>query len=190
MGEILKAFLLIFFVGSQLVAQNKENRWVVGAGIGVAKFSSENAKTVGDQFIFQAPKLNVSRYFFNGLTVDAALSFNTINKIDGLFSNSIDYFTFDLGAKYDFGTSKENLVPYAIGGLSFINANNEMSPALNFGAGGTFWLNSSYGVNLQLTYKSIFKSTENMSSHAYFSLGVVYSLKPRTLIPRLWSHNK
>ena len=185
-----KVFFIFLLVGFQLVAQNKENRWVVGASVGVAKFSSEDSKFVGDQFIFQAPKLNASRYFFNGLTVDASLSFNTINKISGLFSNSIDYLSIDLGAKYDFGESNENLVPYIYGGTSFISANSEMTPTLNFGGGGTFWLNSRYGVNLQLLYKSAMTNTVNMRSHMYFSAGIIYSLKLRTLAPRLWSHNK
>lgn len=190
MLKLQKVFLIFLFVGFQLVAQNKENRWVVGASVGVAKFDSENAKVVGDQFIFQVPKLNVSRYFFNGLTLDAGLSFNTINKVSGLFTNSIDYLSVDLGAKYDFGKSNENLVPYVIGGTSFISANSEMTPTLNFGGGGTFWLNSRYGVNLQLMYKSVMTTTVSMRSHTYFSVGVVYSLKLRTLVPRLWSHNK
>ena len=185
-----KIFIIFLFIGFQLVAQNKENRWVIGASVGMVKFNSNDAKVVGEQFLFQVPRLNVSRYFFNGLTVDAGFSLNTINKISGLFSNSIDYFSVDVGAKYDFNTSNENLVPYAIGGLSFINSNSEMSPTLNFGAGGTFWLNSRYGVNLQLVHKSTFKSTVNMRSHMYFSVGVVYSLKLRTLVPRLWTHNK
>ena len=185
-----KVFLIFLFIGFQLAAQNKENRWVVGASVGVAKFSSEDSKIVGDQFIFQIPKINASRYFFNGLTVDAGLSFNTINKISGLFSNSIDYLSIDLGAKYDFGESNKNLVPYIYGGTSFISANSEMTPALNFGGGGTFWLNSRYGVNLQLLYKSAMTNTVNMRSHMYFSAGVVYSLKLRTLVPRLWNNNR
>ena len=185
-----KVFLIFLFIGFQMVAQNKENRWVVGASVGMAKFNYVNAKIVGDQFLFQIPKLNVSRYFFNGLSLDAGLSFNTIDKISGLFNNSIDYLSIDLGAKYDFGKSNENLVPYIFGGTSFISANSEMTPTLNFGGGGTFWLNSRYGVNLQLLYKSVMTNTVSMRSHTYFSVGVVYSLKLRTLVPRLWSHNK
>ena len=185
-----KVLLIFLFVGFQLVAQNKENRWVVGASVGMAKFNSVDAKIVGDQFIFQIPKLNVSRYFFNGLTVDAGLSFSAISEIPELFSNSVDYLSIDAGVKYDFGMENENLVPYIYGGTSFISANSEMTPMLNFGGGGTFWLNSKYGVNLQLLYKSSLKESIGMRSHTYFSVGVVYSLKPRTLVPRLWSHNK
>lgn len=185
-----KIFLIFLFVGFQLVAQNKHNRWAVGASVGMVKFSSENAKIVGDQFLFQMPRLNVSRYFFNGLTLDAAFSFNTINKISGLYSNNIDYFSVDLGVRYDFKKSNENLVPYLIGGFSAVNANSEMTPTLNFGGGGTFWLNPRYGVNLELVYKSVQTNPAKMRSHSYFSVGVVYSLGLRDLAPRLWSHNK
>ncbi len=189
MGKYLIFFMTFFFVGAQLVAQNKENKWVVGASVGMVKFSTEDAKVVGDQFVFQIPKLNVSRYFSNGITVDAGFSVSAINKISGMFTNSLDYLSIDLGAKYDFGMANENLVPYLYGGASFINANSEMTPTLNFGGGATFWLNPRYGVNLQLLYKSVKTETVSMRSHTYFSVGVVYSLKLRTLVPRLWSHN-
>jgi len=184
-----KVFLIFLFIGFQLVAQNKENRWVVGASVGMVKFSSEDSKVVGDQFIFQIPKLNVSRYFSNGLTVDAGFSVSAISKISGVFNNALNYLSIDVGAKYDFGQANENLVPYLYGGASFISANSEMTPTLNFGGGATFWLNARYGVSLQLLYKSVKTTTVSMRSHTYFSVGVVYSLNLRTLVPRLWSHN-
>jgi len=190
MGKYFVFFMTFFFVGAQLVAQNKENKWVVGASVGMVKFNTVDSKVVGDQFNFQIPKLNVSRYFSNNLTVDAGFSMGAIEKISGMFSNSLDYVSIDLGAKYDFGQANENLVPYLYGGASFISANSEMTPTLNFGGGATFWLNSRYGVNLQLLYKSVKTTTVSMRSHTYFSVGVVYSLKLRTLVPRLWSHNK
>jgi len=189
MGRYLVFLMTFFFVGTQLVAQNKENKWVVGASVGMVKFNSVDSKIVGDQFVFQIPKLNVSRYFSKGITADVGLSVSAINKISGVFSNSLDYLSIDIGAKYDFGKANENLVPYLYGGASFISANSEMTPTLNFGGGGTFWLNPKYGVNLQLLYKSVKTITVSMRSHTYFSIGVVYSLKPRTMVPRLWSHN-
>jgi hypothetical protein len=181
-------FLIFLFVGFQLVAQNQENRWVVGASFGVAKFSSEDVKVVGDQFILQVPQLNVSRYFFNGFTLDAGFSFSVIDEISGLYKNSVSYLSIDGAVKYDFGASNDNLVPYLLAGASLLKTTYKMTPTFNVGAGGTFWLNSTYGVNTQLIYKLSPETFESMGSHAYFSVGVVYSLSPRTLIPRLWNN--
>jgi hypothetical protein len=190
MKKSSKLLVLLFFVCVQLIAQNKENRWVVGAGVGVVKYSSKNAVFIGDQFNFQIPRLNVSRYFFNGLTMDAGISFNTINEFSGIFSNSIPYFSVDLTTRYDFGMMNENLVPYIALGGSFVSVNNNSAPTFNFGGGGTFWLNSRYGVNVQLLYKNVLKDDPTSKSHMYFSTGVVYSLSHRTLISRLWNTDK
>lgn len=156
----------------------------------MVKFSSEDSKVVGDQFIFQIPKLNVSRYFYNGLTLDAAISFNTINELGSLYTNSVSYLSMDGAAKYDFGTSNDNLVPYIVFGGRLLKTTYKMTPTFNIGAGGTFWLNSRYGFNTQLLYKSSAKSFGSMRSHTYFSFGLVYSLQLRTLVSMLWSHNK
>lgn len=190
MFKSLNFFLVFFFVGAQLVGQNKESKWVVGASIGVVKFASEDSRFIGEQFIFQMPKLNVSRYFYNGLTLDAAISFNTIDEVGSLYKNNVSYLSLDGALKYDFGTSNNNLVPYVLLGSSLLKTTYKMTPTLNIGGGGTFWLNSRYGFNMQLLYKSSAESFESMRSHTYFSFGLVYSLKPRTLVPRLWNHNR
>jgi hypothetical protein len=190
MGKSLKIFLTFFFIGAQLVGQNKENKWVVGASIGVVKFASEDSKFIGEQFIFQLPKLNVSRYFYSGLILDAAISFNTINEIGSLYQNDVSYLSLDGALKYDFGTSNNNLVPYVLLGSSLLKTTYKMTPTLNIGAGATFWLNSRYGFNTQLLYKTSPESFESMRSHIYFSVGLVYSLRQRTLVPRLWNHNR
>ena len=181
-----KILLVLIFIGFQIVAQNKESRWVVGASIGVAKFASEDDSFIGAQFNFQLPKLNATRYFFNGLSLDASVAVSALKSFPGVFDNAITYLSLDTSIKYDFGTSKENLVPYFLFGASFINTSNTMTPSLNVGGGGTFWLSSKYGINVQLLYKAVSDTNLTLRSHAYFSVGAVYSLKPRTLIPRLW----
>ena len=185
-----KVLLTFLFVGIQLVAQNKESRWAVSASFGVAKFSSEDAKFIGDQFNFQVPRLNVSRYFFNGLSLDAGISFTTINKIPGFYGNSVSYLSIDGATRYDFGTSNDNFVPYFLLGASLLKTTYKLTPTFNFGGGGTFWLNSRYGINVELLYKSSSSGFESMRSHTYFSVGAVYSLNLRNLAPRLWSRNK
>ncbi len=189
MFKFLKIVSVLLFIGFQTVAQNRESRWVVGASVGVAKFTSEDAKVVGDQFIFQVPTLNVSRYFFNGLTLDAGLSFSVIDRVPGFYSNNVSYVSIDGAVKYDFGTSNDNLVSYVLLGGSLLKTTDKLTSTTNFGAGGTFWLNSSYGVNTQLLYKISPEAYKSMRSHTYFSVGVVYSFKPRTQVLRLWSNN-
>jgi hypothetical protein len=184
-----KIFLVLFFIGFQIVAQNKENRWAVGASVGVAKFASEDASFVGEQFNFQIPKLNATRYFFNGLSLDASVAVSVLKSFSGVFDNAITYLSLDTSIKYDFGTSNENFVPYFLFGASFINTSNTMTPTLNVGGGGTFWLNSKYGINVQLLYKAVSDTNLTLRSHTYFSVGAVYSFKPRTQVPRLWSNN-
>lgn len=181
-----KIFFVLLFVGGQAIAQSKENKWVVGASIGMAKFASEDAAFIGDQFNFQIPKINATRYFFNGLSLDASVAVAVFKSFPGVFNNSISYLSIDTSIKYDFGTSNENLVPYFLFGGSFINSSNTMTPTLNVGGGGTFWLNTTYGVNIQLLYKAISDTNLTLRSHTYFSIGAVYSFKPRTIVPRLW----
>lgn len=183
-----KIFLLVLFIGFQMIAQNKENRWVVGASVGVAKFASEDASFVGDQFNFQIPKINATRYFFNGISLDASVALSTLKSFPGVFNNTISYLSIDTSIKYDFGMSEENVVPYFLLGGSFINTSNTTTPTLNVGGGGTFWLSSKYGINVQLLYKVVSDISQTLRSHFYFSVGAVYSFKPRTIVPRLWSN--
>lgn len=190
MSKFPKLLVLVLLISSQLVSQNKESRWVVGVSVGMAKFATEDAEFIGDQFNFQIPRFNVSRYFYNGLSLDAGLSFNTIDEISGAYSNSVPYFSMDGNVRYDFGETDENLVPYIAFGGSLLKTTYKLTPTFNFGGGGTFWLNSRYGINTQLLYKYSPETFQSMRSHFYFSVGMVYSLKLRTLVRRLWQHNR
>jgi len=185
----LKIFILFLFIGIQLTsAQSKESRWVVGAGFGVAKFGSNDASFIGDQFNFQVPRLHATRYFFKGLSLDTGVSFNTLNKVPGM-SNSISYLSLDGAVKYDFDMSDEGIVPYIMLGGSIMKTEYKMTPTINFGGGGTYWMNNRYGINVQLMYKHSLSMYKSMRSHMYFSIGAVYSLELRTLTPRLWDKN-
>lgn len=188
MHKPLKIFILFLFISVQLTAQSKESRWVFGAGFGVAKFASKDAAYIGDQFNFQIPRLHATRYFFKGLSLDAGVAFNTLNKLPGL-SNSISYLSLDGAVKYDFGTTDDTIVSYLMLGGSFVKANEIITPTINFGGGGTYWMNARYGINVQLIYKHSLSIYKSMRPHGYFSIGVVYSLELRTLIPRLWNNN-
>ncbi|MBL4905225.1 MAG: hypothetical protein JKZ00_04270 [Flavobacteriaceae bacterium] len=154
----------------------------------MAKFNSSDVSFIGDQFNFQIPSLHVSRYIFKGLTLDAGLSFSTINNVPGI-GNSISYFSLDGATRYDFGMSNDNIVPYVSVGGSLVKTTKTLTPTFNFGGGGTYWINSRYGINTQLIYKYSLESYTSMRSHFHFSIGVVYSLKHRSVIDRLWTNN-
>ncbi len=170
-------FLLVLFISYQVNAQSKQNRWVVGAGFGVAKLLSADPILSGEQFNFQAPKLNATRYFFYGLSLDASVEISS------------SYLTVDGGVRYDFGTSNKNFVPYLVLGSSFVKVPETSALTLNVGGGGTFWLSNRFGLNGQVTYKNSSSKSLLLRSHNYFSLGVIYSLEPRSFVTRLWDRN-
>jgi len=109
--------------------------------------------------------------------------------MDASFSTSgldtQEYTSLDGTMRYDFGTSYENVVPYVVLGESFITA-DQLTPTLNFGVGNTFWFSPSYGVNFQLMYKFSEARFTTQFYHFYFSIGLVYSFKPRNMSTRLW----
>ena len=183
-------FIIALLFSFHLVAQSESNKWVVGAGISVAKFGNTDIGYIGDQFNFQIPRLNVSRHLFKGLTLDAGISFNTLDKIPGILENEVSYFSIDGATRYDFGMSNDNLVPYVVLGAGIVKTTGIMTPTYNFGGGGTYWLNSRYGINTQLIYKYSSENFTSMRSHLHFSVAVVYSLKQRSVIDRLWTNNR
>ncbi len=187
MIKLRKLCLIFLCIGFQLIAQDIEKKWTIGASAGVAKFSSLDARITGDQFILQIPKLHMSRYLSRGISFDVGFSASLIGRVSGVFDNSRDYLSIDLGTKYDFRQSDQNLVPFLFAGTSFIRSKGEITPTLNVGGGTLFWLTPSYGIQPQLLYKKVRGNTTSMRSHGYFSIGLVYSLKPRILVPRLWS---
>lgn len=182
---LLIAILTTFTITSQ----SQSNKWVVGAGITVAKFNDSDSDYIGDKFTFQLPSLNASRHIYKGFIADVALSFNTLNKIPGLFENNISYFSFDGAIRYDFGMADATTVPYLLVGGSLVKTTKIMTPTFNVGGGGTFWISPRYGINTQLVYKYSLENYTSMRSHLFFSLGIVYSLELKTMITRLWNRN-
>ncbi|QOD59647.1 hypothetical protein H9I45_09780 [Polaribacter haliotis] len=172
-------FVLLFFLTFSIgtIAQNKQNKWTAGVSIAGAKYSLDAGRVVGGQLANQSPRLNISRYIFKGLVLDAGFATAVGDKQK--------YTTFDGTLRYDFGTSIDNVVPYVLLGGSFISA-TKLTPTLNFGGGATFWFTQQYGMNLQVMYKFSESKFESQKSHVYPSIGFVYSFGFRSLNPRLW----
>lgn len=171
--------LFFFFLIISIKGQNENSKWTFGLGLASAKYTPDQAKVVGGQFISQSPRINISKYMFSGITFDAGLSTS--------IGDNQKYTTFDGIMRYDFGTSTNNVVPYIFIGGSFINA-LALTPTLNFGAGNTFWFSSRYGLNIQVMYKFSEDKFSSQKSHLYPSIGLVYSLGLRSLVPRIWNY--
>jgi hypothetical protein len=169
--------IFLFFLSFSLVSQNSENKWTVGFSLASAKYTDFQGKILGSSFINQSPRINISRYLFKNLTLDAGFSTSIFDEQK--------YTTLDGILRYDFGTSYDNVVPYLLIGGSIVSG-VKMTPVLNFGAGNTFWIKPNYGINLQVIYKYSEDKFESQYSHIYTSIGIIYSLNSRNMNPRLW----
>ena len=181
MKKYLVLILLISFAAN---AQNNENKWVVGVSGSLVRFS--NVNRVKDWHNFQAPKINIARYLFSGLTVDAGVTLNAID-INPFVTNEFSYNSFDGNLRYDFNLSNNHLVPYLTVGDSIVGTpstikNSKSSGVLNVGLGGTFWVSSHWGLNTQISYKHSSEKIYSMTAHKQLTVGVVYSLKAITLV--------
>ena len=188
---IVKKYIVLFlFISLAANAQNNENKWVVGVSGSLVRFS--NINRVKDWHNFQAPKINIARYLFSGLSVDAGITLNAID-IHPFVTNEFSYNSFDGNLRYDFNLSNNNLVPYLTVGASIVCPpstiqNSKTSGVLNIGFGGTFWVSSHWGHNSQISYKHSPEKVLSMTAHKQLTVGVVYSLKPRErVIKSFWN---
>lgn len=170
-----KEFILIVlvFAFSTVKAQNNSS-WQVGFGASVVRFETKDANFIGDKHIFQTPRLNVTMPLRNKLSVDGALSFNTIDI--GVITNTSKYFSADVSLRYNFNQLINNFYPYVFVGGSLVDSERKMTPTLNIGVGGTYWFAKNWGANTQLYYKHSLNSYESMRSHLQGSIGIVYNL--------------
>jgi hypothetical protein len=184
-----KFLILIVLISFSTNAQNTDNKWVVGVSGSLVRFS--NINRVKDWHNFQAPKINIARYLFSGLTVDAGITLNAID-ISPFVTNKFSYNSFDGNLRYDFNLSDNHLVPYLTVGASIVGPSNTIqnsksSGVLNVGFGGTFWVSSHLGFNTQISYKHSPEKILSMTAHKQLTVGLVYSIKPRTrVIKSFW----
>ncbi|MDY0780490.1 outer membrane beta-barrel protein [Tenacibaculum sp. IB213877] len=171
-------FFTVIMVGLCSFAQTKNNTWQLGVGTGVVKFAEEDAAYIGDQYMFQVPRLNLTIPISHSLAFDGALSFNTFDV--GFITNSAKYFSMDGSLRYTFNFD-EKFFPYVFAGGSIVDSERKMTPTMNIGAGANYWITDSFGVNSQLYYKHSLDSFESMRSHIQVTLGVVFALKIKGL---------
>lgn len=158
-----------------LFSQNLNDTWQIGIGMGVTKFSSSDAAFIGDGYQFQVPVISLTMPVGERFSIDGAMSVNTIDNI-GLIENSASYFSLDGSLRYNFDAVLNNFSPYVFAGGSVVDSDRKMTPTLNIGAGGIYWLNDNIGVNPQVFYKHSLESYESMRSHIQGTLSVVFRL--------------
>ncbi|MGB1042794.1 MAG: hypothetical protein ACPGU6_05330 [Tenacibaculum sp.] len=171
-----RIFLLIVVLCSiNLSSQNLNDSWQIGVGTGITKFSSSDASFIGDAYLFQVPVLSMTMPINERITLDGAVSFNTIDNI-GLIENSVKYFSMDGSIRYNFDAVLDKFSPYVFVGGSIVNSERKMTPTMNIGAGGIYWITDRIGINPQLNYKHSLESFESMRSHLQGTLSIVFKL--------------
>jgi hypothetical protein len=173
----IKLFLAFFgcFVANITVAQNLNNSWQLGLGSGITKFSKSDVSYIGEQYIFQLPRISLTMPIGERLSFDGAISFNTVYDY-GFVKNVVRYFSMDGSLRYNFDVVINKVDPYVFVGGSLVDSERKMTPTLNVGAGGIFWISDRVGINPQVYYKHSLESFESMRSHFQGALGIIFEL--------------
>lgn len=158
-----------------LFSQNLNDSWQIGVGFGITRFGADDVTFIGDKHQFQVPVLSITMPIGERLSIDGAASFNTIENI-GFIENTASYFSLDASLRYNFNAVLEKFSPYVFVGGSIVDSDRKMTPTLNFGAGGIYWITDNIGINPQLYYKHSFEAYESMRSHIQGTLSVVFKL--------------
>lgn len=167
--------ITILFCSINLFSQNLNDSWQIGIGMGVTKFSESDVAFIGDQYLFQVPVVSITMPVGERLSINGAMSLSIINDI-GVISNSVNYFSMDGSFRYNFNALLDKFSPYVFVGASIVDSERKMTPTVNLGAGGIYWVTDKVGINPQLYYKHSLESYESMRSHIQGTLGVVFKL--------------
>lgn len=180
MKKLILIAIFFAFVNSvcsqvQKKQKAKKEKWQFGIGGALVKFGDKHVEYIGDRFLFQVPRFNLSAPIGNKWSFDGALSFNTL-KDAGFVSNSVWYFSMDGSFRYNFYEVSKNFHPYVFTGGSWVDSERKMTPTLNFGAGATYWVGDNFGFNSQLYYKHSFEGYESMRSHIQITASVIFGI--------------
>ncbi|WBX71240.1 hypothetical protein [Tenacibaculum retecalamus] len=166
---------IILCCSMNLFSQNLNDSWQIGIGMGVTKFSESDAAFIGDAYQFQVPVLSITMPIGERLSIDGAMSINTIDDV-GFIQNVASYFSLDGSVRYNFNAVLEKFSPYVFVGGSIVDSDRKMTPTINLGAGGIYWITDKIGVNPQVYYKHSLENYESMRSHIQGTLSVVFKL--------------
>lgn len=162
------SLLLVFFcITFSVYSQNEQNKWAIDFGSSSILFEKGTSSQIGYRYLEAAPRLGLTKYIYQDLSIGAAVS--------GSIVEGKDYLTLDTELRYGFGTSNNrifNLISiYAVLGGSYLP--EPLSITLNFGGGGTLWVSENFGLTSRIVYK-YFGLPNFPRSHIYASAGFVY----------------
>lgn len=188
---------LLFFTVSEIQSQNKKHPWAIGLGTNFIDVSGAGIGRLGaqvkdyfriDKDLNNVPlptRLYVARYLKNGFTADLTGSFNQID--EGAYGEVTeeDYYSADLGIRYDINRlwGKSGWFdPYAKFSIGAIWVDKDMGGVLSPALGFNTWFNESIGLNFETSYRSnaVFGNTKlgNVKYipgyHFQHSVSVVY----------------
>ncbi|MCD8433861.1 hypothetical protein [Tenacibaculum dicentrarchi] len=172
-NKVILTVLLGFSIN--LCSQNLNDSWQIGIGMGITHFNESNAAFIGDTNMFQVPVLNLTVPISKRLSVNGAMSVNTIDNV-GFMENEVRYFSMDASLRYNFNAIFDKFSPYIFTGGSIVDSELKATPTLNIGAGGIYWFTDRIGLNPQLYYKHSFDSYQSMRSHIQTTLSIVFNL--------------
>ena len=192
---------------SKIHAQDQYNKWVVGIGINaVDYFPSLNtthfpdldpSKGNQDGFFNEitnaqdhwnvfAPRINVTRYWKNKISLDVSFSANKITKYGDIEVDAISYFAFDGNLQYSLVNPENRFTPfiYAGGGYTFADRSGG---TVNGGLGANIWFNEAFGFSAQAGYK--YNSPDyQLVPHMFYSFSVIMKLNAQRRF--MWNSRK
>lgn len=195
MKHINQTLLLLLLCTTNLLAQNNDSPWLIGAGLNFVDYYpvkentlepelTGNATGFADEYFnikshwnTQLSRIQIGRYLGDGFTFEVAPSINKITKMgDNTIANKT-YLAFDGNIKYAlkhlFGKSESTFFqPYIYIGGGYTWLNKIGAGTTNIGLGSNFWFSKKLAITLQTGYKNDFEDYFN--AHFQHSLGIVY----------------
>lgn len=179
---VIALFTLVMV--SNVNAQDSNNPWVVGFGVNVVDFRTE--ESIGDRFkdllgngdwnyVSMVSRVNAEKYIKQGFTVQLAASISDITNVKGPDDTDALYWAFDVNVKYDlnklFGETSW-FDPYVYLGGGYTSVDEIGEGMLNYGVGFNAWLNENVGINFQTGSKESF--ADKVLPHYQTSLSLVF----------------
>jgi len=203
---LLLLIINVFFVSTSY-SQDQFNKWIVGIGINAVDYfptlntthhpdldpSTGNQDgffneitNAQDHWNVYAPRINVTRYWKNRISLDVSFSVNKITKYGDIEIDAIPYYALDGNLQYCLVNPENYFTPfiYAGGGYTFAERSGG---TINAGLGTNYWFNESLGINAQAGYK--YNSPDfQLIPHVFYSFSVVMKLNGQRRF--MWNSRK
>ncbi|WP_141107277.1 hypothetical protein [Lutibacter flavus] len=192
---------------SNIYSQDEYNKWVVGIGINAVDyfptlnpthypgFDASRGNQDGffneitnaqDHWNVFAPRINVTRYWKNRISLDLSASVNKITKLGDIEVDAISYFAVDGNIQFCLVNPENYFTPfiYAGGGYTFADRSGG---TVNGGIGGNYWFNEALGISAQGGYK--YNSPDfQLVPHVFYSFSIIMKLNAQRRF--LWNNRR